>query len=111
MKKTVQVTTTTTATNFNVVAPSWLYHGSIGYANLDTNVNQPFVVNTNNGVVSMAVNHGINPSNKKYSYAILPNASLAAMPSLVSGLSGKIVVESIPPRIQAVTWLHQTVPK
>lgn len=102
-EKEGSVTTTTTATNFNVVAPSWLYHESIGYANLDTNVNQLFVVNTNNGVVAMAVDHGINPSNKKYSYAILPNASLAAMPSLVSGLPGKIVVESNTAGIQAVT--------
>ena len=99
------VTTTNMATNFNVVAPSWLYHGSIGYANLDTNVNQPFAVNTNNGVVSMAVDHGINPSNKKYSYVILPNASLAEMPTLATGLSGKIMVESNTAGIQAVTHI------
>lgn len=97
------VTTTKTATNFNVLAPNWLYHGSIGYANLDANANQSFVVNTNNGIVSMAVDHGINPSNKKYSYVVLPNASLAAMPSLVLGLSEKIVVESNTAAVQAVT--------
>jgi chondroitin AC lyase len=97
------VTTTKTATNFNVVAPSWLYHGSIGYANLDTNVNQPFVVNTNNGIVSMAVDHGLNPASKKYSYVILPNATLAGMPDLVTGLTGKIVIESNTSGVQAVT--------
>jgi chondroitin AC lyase len=97
------VTTTKTTTNFNVLAPSWLYHGSIGYANLDTNVNQPFVVNTNNGIVSIAVDHGINPANKKYSYVILPNATLTGMPALVAGLAGKIVVESNTAGIQAVT--------
>jgi chondroitin AC lyase len=97
------VSTTKTATNFNVVAPSWFYHGSIGYANLDTSPTQSFAVNTNNGVVSMAVDHGINPANKKYSYIILPNATLATMPSLVSGLSGKIVVESNTAAVQAVT--------
>jgi hypothetical protein len=97
------VTTTKTASNFNVLAPSWLYHGSIGYANLDTSTTQPFVVNTNNGIVSMAVDHGLNPVNKKYSYVILPNASLAGMPALVTGLTGKIVVESNTAAVQAVT--------
>ncbi|MEY3498598.1 MAG: hypothetical protein RL308_267 [Bacteroidota bacterium] len=97
------VTTTKTAANLNVVAPSWLYHGSIGYANLDTSTTQSFAVNTNNSVVSMAVDHGLNPAAKKYSYAILPNASLAGMPNLVSGLSGKIVIESNTAGIQAVT--------
>jgi chondroitin AC lyase len=97
------VTTTKTATNFNVIAPSWFYHGSIGYANLDTSTTQSFAVNTNNGVVSMAVDHGINPANKKYSYIILPNASLVGMPALVAGLSGKIVVESNTAAVQAVT--------
>jgi chondroitin AC lyase len=97
------VTTTKTATNFNVVAPNWLYHGNIGYANLDSSPTQSFVVNTNNNVVSMAVDHGINPSNKKYSYVILPNANLAGMPNLVTGLSGKIVIESNTAGIQAVT--------
>lgn len=97
------VTTTKTATNFNVVAPSWFYHGSIGYANLDTSTTQSFAVNTNNNVVSMAVNHGVNPAGKKYSYVILPNATLAGMTDLVSGLTGKIVVESNTAGIQAVT--------
>lgn len=97
------VTTTKTATNFNVVAPSWLYHGSIGYANLDTSTTQSFAVNTNNSVVSMAVDHGLNPAGKKYSYVILPNASLAGMPNLVTGLTGKIVIESNTAGIQAVT--------
>jgi chondroitin AC lyase len=100
------VTTTKAASNFNVVAPSWFYHGSIGYANLDTSPTQSFAVNTNNGVVSMAVDHGINPANKKYSYIILPNATLATMPALVAGLSGKIVVESNTAAVQAVT--HST---
>ena len=97
------VTTTKTATNFNVVAPSWLYHGSIGYANLDTSTTQSFAVNTNNSVVSLAVDHGLNPAGKKYSYVILPNASLAGMPNLVTGLTGKIVIESNTAGIQAVT--------
>jgi chondroitin AC lyase len=97
------VITTKTATSFNVLAPSWFYHGSIGYANLDTSTTQSFAVNTNNSVVSMAVNHGVNPAGKKYSYVILPNATLAGMPDLVSGLTGKIVVESNTAGIQAVT--------
>jgi chondroitin AC lyase len=97
------VTITKTASNFNVVAPSWFYHGSIGYANIDTSPTQSFAVNTNNGVVSMAVDHGINPANKKYSYIILPNATLATMPALVAGFSEKIVVESNTAAVQAVT--------
>lgn len=97
------VITTKTASNFNVIAPNWFYHGSIGYANLDSSPTQSFAVNTNNSVVSMAVDHGLNPSNKKYSYVILPNASLAGMPTLVSGLSGKIIVESNTAAVQAVT--------
>lgn len=102
-KKGGVVTTTKTATNFNVVAPSWFYHGSIGYANLDTSTTQSFAVNTNNNVVSMSVDHGLNPSSKKYSYVILPNTSLAGMPNLVSALTGKIVIESNTAGIQAVT--------
>lgn len=100
------VTTTITPENFNVLAPSWLYHGSIGYFNLDTNIGQSFVVNTNNGIVSIAVDHGLNPINKNYSYVILPNATLAGMPNLTTGLTGKIVVESNTTEIQAVT--HNT---
>lgn len=97
------VTTTKTATSFNVLAPNWFYHGNIGYANLDTSSTQSFAVNTNNNVVSMAVNHGVNPANKKYSYVILPNATLAGMPDQVSALASKIVIESNTAGIQAVT--------
>lgn len=97
------VTTTKTATNFNVVAPNWLYHGNIGYVNLDISPTQSFAVNTNNGVVSIAADHGINPANKKYSYIILPNTTLAGMPALVAGLSSKIIIESNTAAVQAVT--------
>ncbi|HEY6141826.1 MAG TPA: polysaccharide lyase family 8 super-sandwich domain-containing protein, partial [Flavobacterium sp.] len=97
------VTTTKTPENFNVKTPSWFYHGNIGYANLDTNASQSFVVNTNNDIVSIAVDHGLNPANKKYSYVIIPDATLIAMPDLVTGLTGKIIVESNTAGIQAVT--------
>ena len=111
-KKSGVVNTTTTPTTFSVVSPDWFYHGKVGYANLNVagnhNGSQPFVVNTNNGLVSIAINHGQNPTNTtgKYSYVILPNATLAGMPALASGLTTKIRVDNNNASIQAVTQLE-----
>ncbi|MFZ4726935.1 MAG: polysaccharide lyase family 8 super-sandwich domain-containing protein, partial [Paludibacter sp.] len=54
----------------SITSVDWIMHGKIGYFNLEPNSN--FVLACDSSLFSANINHGINPKNGTYAYAVKP---------------------------------------
>ncbi|MFZ4726677.1 MAG: polysaccharide lyase family 8 super-sandwich domain-containing protein, partial [Paludibacter sp.] len=53
-----------------ITSMDWIMHGKVGYFNLEPNSN--FVLACDSSLFSANINHGINPQNGTYAYAVKP---------------------------------------
>src|SRR5262249_25540484 len=109
------------ANTMNLTSPRWAYHNGVGYVFLgnnnnvtvqaqtqssptgnwpDINTNYASTTATPQAVFTAYVNHGTNPTNATYAYAVVPGTTTGALDTYYNNLP--ITVVSNTPTLQAV---------
>ena len=87
-----QVVSTASGTK-NIANPDWILQDSIGYINLLTTSNFKISSDNRNNttIFTVGIDHGINPNNGAYAYAVYPNTSAESVKSYKANLPFQIL--------------------